>query len=228
MEMNAFKSQQFRWAKGASQVARKLLGAILTAKIPLRVKFEAFLHLTNNFNYLLLICLLLLSLPYQVYVSQHQWDYSLLLYLPIFVVTTVNLFAFYWVSQRSQQAVNSPDISPDISPWRFSYQIFLLLSVGVGMSLNQSLAVCDGLIRTGTDFVRTPKYGIVSRSDTWITKRYRGAKTWMLLLEVLMMMYLAVTIAFATYHAHYLSLPFLLLFFVGYSYVLSLSLFQRR
>ncbi|MEL6815144.1 MAG: cellulose synthase family protein, partial [Cyanobacteria bacterium J06598_3] len=82
MEMNAFKSQQFRWAKGASQVAKKLLGTVFTAPLPVHVKFEAFLHLTNNVNYLLLMVLLLLSLPYQIYVSQHQWQYGLLIYIP--------------------------------------------------------------------------------------------------------------------------------------------------
>ncbi|MEL7510750.1 MAG: glycosyltransferase [Cyanobacteria bacterium J06554_3] len=220
VEMNSFKSQQFRWAKGASQVAKKLLGNVLRADIPLHVKFEAFLHLTNNFNYLLLVVLLLLSLPYQIYVSQHQWEYSLIIYLPIFVVTTLNLLGFYWVSQRVQNTT--------ISPLQFGYHIFFLLSIGIGMSLNQSLAVCDGLLRFGTDFVRTPKHGVVTASESWKSKKYRGAKTWVLALELLMLMYLAVTILFAAYHSHYLSLPFLFMFFIGYSYVLRLSLFQTR
>ena len=220
VEMNSFKSQQFRWAKGASQVTKKLLGKVLRADIPLHVKFEAFLHLTNNFNYLLLMALLLLSLPYQVYVSQHQWEYGLIIYLPIFIVTTLNLFVFYGVSQRAQNST--------ISPFQFGYHIFFLLSVGIGMSLNQSLAVCDGLLRFGTDFVRTPKHGVVAAAESWKTKKYRGANTCLLALERLMLMYLAVTILFATYHAHYLSLPFLFMFFIVYSYVLRLSLFQSR
>ncbi|AFY40284.1 Glucomannan 4-beta-mannosyltransferase [[Leptolyngbya] sp. PCC 7376] len=221
MEMNSFKSQQFRWAKGASQVAKKILGSVLRAKIPLHVKFEAFLHLTNNFNYLLLMVLLLLSLPYQIYISQHQWEYGLYIYLPIFVITTLNLFGFYWVSQRAQ----NNDLE---SPWRFGYHIFFLLSLGIGMSLNQSLAVCDGLLRFGTEFVRTPKHGLVNRFESWKTKKYRGAKTWVVGLELLMLTYLAITIGFALYHGHFLSLPFLVMFFVGYAYVLKLGLFQYR
>ena len=51
VEMNSFKSQQFRWAKGSIQVAKKLLPTILRAKIPFGVKLEAFFHLTNNFAY---------------------------------------------------------------------------------------------------------------------------------------------------------------------------------
>ena len=220
MEMNSFKAQQFRWAKGASQVTKKLLSRIFRSRVPLYVKFEAFLHLTNNFNYLLLIGLLILSLPYQVYISQYHWRYSLLIYLPIFLCTTINLLAFYWVSQQEQNI--------QTSPLRFGYQALCLMSIGIGMSLNQSLAVCDGLLRTGTDFVRTPKHGVIQNSETWTTKKYRGAKTGVLCLELLMILYLAVTIVFAIYHTHYLSLPFLMLFLSGYSYVLSLGLFQKR
>lgn len=220
MEMNSFKAQQFRWAKGASQVAKKLLLSIFRSQEPLYVKVEAFLHLTNNFNYLLLLLLLLLLLPYQIYITQHQLTYGLLIYVPLFISTTLNLLGFYWVSQKEQ--------SMQLSAWRFGYQSFLLMSIGIGLSLNQSLAVCDGLLRTGTDFIRTPKHGVIKSSETWITKRYRGAKTGVLCLELLMLLYLGVTTAFAAYHAHYLSLPFLLMFSVGYGYVLGLGLFQRR
>ena len=220
MEMNAFKSQQFRWAKGASQVAKKLLSRLFRAPLPLYVKFEAFLHLTNNFNYLLLLVLLLLSLPYQIYVSEHQWQYGLLIYIPIFLVTTINLVGFYWVSQKEQQPIQSV--------WNFSLQILCLMSLGIGLSLNQSLAVCDGLIGSNSDFIRTPKHGIVSKSESWKNKRYRGAKTWVLCLEMLMLIYLTITIGFAVYHTHYLSLPFLMIFFLGHTYVLGLGLFQRK
>ena len=220
VEMNSFKSQQFRWAKGASQVAKKLLFTVFRAPLPIHTKFEAFLHLTNNFNYLLLIVLLLLSLPYQIYVSQHQWQYGLLIYIPIFLVTTINLLGFYWVSQQEQQSVHRPV--------QFLTHILSLMSLGIGLSLNQSLAVCDGLLGTDSDFIRTPKHGVVDKSQSWKNKRYRGAKTWVLCLEMIMIVYLAATIIFAIAHTHYLSLPFLVLFFTGYAYVLSLGLFQRR
>ncbi|MDA0269353.1 MAG: glycosyltransferase [Cyanobacteria bacterium] len=116
MEMNSFKSQQFRWAKGASQVANKLLPAVFRADIPLHVKCESFLHMTNNVNYVLLLAVLLLSLPYQIYISQNHWDQNLFLYLPIFVGTTLNLFCFYLVSQY-EQGITKPF-------WKFVYDIF--------------------------------------------------------------------------------------------------------
>lgn len=57
VEMNAFKSQQHRWAKGSIQTARKLLPMILKSDLPFAVKREAFFHLTNNMAYLLMVLL---------------------------------------------------------------------------------------------------------------------------------------------------------------------------
>ena len=63
VEMSAFKSQQHRWAKGSIQTCRKVLPAVLRADVPWRVKAEAFLHLTANFNYLLVLALCVLIVP---------------------------------------------------------------------------------------------------------------------------------------------------------------------
>ncbi len=220
MEMNSFKSQQFRWAKGASQVAKKLLLPILTSKAPWHVKLEAFFHLTNNFNYLLLLVLLLLSLPYQLFLAETGWRYGLAIHLPLFLITTLSLLAFYSVAQEEQRG--------QYSLWKLTSNLFLLMSVGIGLSINQSLAVYDGLFRVGRDFVRTPKHGVTSNEEDWKTRKYRATRNLVPYLELSMVVYLLVTISVAVVNAHYLSLPFLLLFLIGYVYVLSLSMFQRR
>lgn len=226
VEMNSFKSQQFRWAKGASQVAKKLLIPILRSKQPFYVKFEAVLHMTNNLNYFLLLIILLLSLPYQMYVSQNNFNYSILIYLPIFMGTTFNLLFFYWVSQRERK--NYVQDREAFSPGKFGINMFGLMAIGIGLSINQSLAVCEGFLRFGTDFVRTPKYGMVHAKESWRAKKYRGDKTfWILCLESLMVCYLLITILFTIHVGHYLSLPFLFLFTLGHLYVLTLGLFQR-
>jgi cellulose synthase/poly-beta-1,6-N-acetylglucosamine synthase-like glycosyltransferase len=63
VEMNSFKSQQHRWAKGSIQTCMKLLPTILRSNQPLKVKVEAFFHLTANFNYLLMCMLSVLMFP---------------------------------------------------------------------------------------------------------------------------------------------------------------------
>ncbi len=72
--MNAFKSQQHRWAKGSIQTCRKLLPRILRSNLPLHVKAEAFFHLTANFNYPLMVLLSLLMFPSMVRALQHGLD----------------------------------------------------------------------------------------------------------------------------------------------------------
>jgi cellulose synthase/poly-beta-1,6-N-acetylglucosamine synthase-like glycosyltransferase len=220
MEMNAFKSQQFRWAKGASQVANKLLPTIFRADIPLHVKLESFLHMTNNVNYLLLLAVLLLSLPYQIYIAENHWEQDLFIYLPIFIGTTLNLICFYLVSQYEQGIRKSG--------WKFMSDIFFLMSIGVGLSINQSLAVCEGFLQVDSEFIRTPKHGVINNTENWITKKYRAAKTRTIILEFSMLAYLALTLVLAIYYQHYWSLPFLILFNFGYFYVLRLSVFQSR
>ena len=50
VEMHGFQIQQSRWAKGLTQVAKKLLPTILKADLPKRVKLEAIMHLTPNIS----------------------------------------------------------------------------------------------------------------------------------------------------------------------------------
>ncbi|PZD73747.1 Beta-monoglucosyldiacylglycerol synthase [Acaryochloris thomasi RCC1774] len=220
MEMNSFKAQQFRWAKGASQVMKKLLLPILKSNAPLSVKGEAFLHLTNNFNYLLLMALLLLSLPYQIYLTQAPWQHGVFIHLPLFLITTLSVLCFYFVSTREQPL--------KLPLWKLVHNIVLLMSVGIGLSINQSLAVCAGLFGGGVDFIRTPKHGVVSRQESWKTKKYRAARNLLPYLELFMAVYLTITIGVALNNQHFLSIPFLALFWSGYVYVLALSISQRR
>ncbi|MEM8611998.1 MAG: cellulose synthase family protein [Cyanobacteria bacterium P01_H01_bin.105] len=220
MEMNSFKSQQFRWAKGSSQVVKLLLPSILRANFPAHIKWEAFFHLTNNFNYLLMLLLLLLSLPYQLYVMPYSWQYAIFFYAPLSLVTCLGPISFYLIAQP-----RTNDIWPS---WHLVKNILLLMGVGIGLSINQSLAVCDGLLRNNKDFIRTPKHGVIGTTESWIDKKYRAAKNWVPYLELAMMVYLIVTIAIAFSNHHYLSLPFLILFLAGYVYTFSLSVFQTR
>ena len=218
-EMNSFKSQQYRWAKGSIQTARKLLPAIARSDVPFRVKVEAFFHLTNNFAYPLLLLLSILLLPNLILRTEHGVREVLLIDLPLFIGTTLSLACFYLTSQR--------EIDP-IGWKRAVARLPLVLSLGIGLCVNQTRAVVEALAGSETEFVRTPKHGLVSRLEAWSKKRYRSAPGAMPLLECLLAAYFAVTFVLALRGGHYLSLPFLGLFLVGYTYVGVLSLHQSR
>ena len=218
VEMNSFKSQQFRWAKGSIQVAKKLLPTIMRSNAPLSVKTEAFFHLTNNFAYPLLLLLSLLLLPNLLVRTTHGLREVLLIDLPLFFGTTLSVAAFYITSQREI----------DRGGWmRTIKRLPLMMSLGIGLCINQTRAVLEALMqRESGEFVRTPKHGVVAKIEGWKTKKYRAAKTIVPALEVGFAAYFALAIVMAMKNGHWVSLPFLLLFFLGYAYVGLLSLRQ--
>ena len=220
VEMNSFKSQQFRWAKGSIQVAKKLLPTIMRANVPWSVKAEAFFHLTNNFAYPLLLLLSMLLLPNLLVRTHHGWREVVLIDLPLFFGTTLSVAAFYITSQREI----------DRQGWmRTLKRLPLMMSLGIGLCINQTRAVLEALFaRESGEFVRTPKHGVREKVERWRTKKYRSAKTIVPALEVGCALYFGVAMVMAMRNGHYLSMPFLLLFFVGYAYVGVLSAFQSR
>ncbi|MCK5797473.1 MAG: glycosyl transferase family 2, partial [Deltaproteobacteria bacterium] len=221
VEMNSFKSQQFRWAKGSIQVAKKLLPTILRSDVPARVKWEAFFHLTDNIAYPLLLLLSLLLLPNLIVRTQHGWRAVVLIDLPLFLGTTMSVVTFYLVSQRE---LGRPD-----GGWRrMIFRLPLMLAVGIGLCVNQTRAVFEALLDKETEFIRTPKHGVEAKNEKWTAKRYRAARTLVPYFEIFMALYFVAAAVVAIIGGHFVSLPFLMLFLVGYGYVGALSVYQRR
>jgi cellulose synthase/poly-beta-1,6-N-acetylglucosamine synthase-like glycosyltransferase len=220
VEMNAFKSQQFRWAKGSIQVAKKLLPSIWRSKdVPFGVKMEAFFHLTNNFAYPLLLLLSILLLPNLLVRTRHGLREVLLIDLPLFFGTTLSIASFYITSQREIQRNWKPTLR----------RLPLMMSLGIGLCINQTRAVIEALLgQDSGEFVRTPKHGVVRRFEGWTAKKYRATKTLIPFVEVLFAVYFAIATCIAMNAGHYISLPFMLLFTLGFGYVGVLSLHQSR
>jgi cellulose synthase/poly-beta-1,6-N-acetylglucosamine synthase-like glycosyltransferase len=225
VEMSSFKSQQFRWAKGSIQVAKKLLPTILRSNATFAQKSEAFFHLTNNLAYPLLLWLSLLLLPNLVFRTEHGWREVLMIDLPLFFGTTLSIASFYLASQREIQLLRNPDIKPRME-WSVIRRLPLVMSLGIGLCVNQTRAVLEALAGRETEFVRTPKHGIRGKLESWSGKKYRAAKSVTPFLELGMAAYFAVAMAVAVQNRHYLSLPFLALFLCGFGYVGWGSLWQ--
>jgi cellulose synthase/poly-beta-1,6-N-acetylglucosamine synthase-like glycosyltransferase len=217
VEMNAFKSQQHRWAKGSVQTCRKLLPRILRAKLPLGVKAEAFFHLTANFNYPLMCILSLLMFPSMVIRYNMGWYEMLLIDIPLFFAATFSFCSFYTVCQR--------EIHTDW-PARIKFVPFLM-SVGIGLSINNTRAVFEALLNKQTEFTRTPKYRIEGASDEWVGKKYRQSVAVQPLIELALGLYFTATVFYALANGIYGTLPFLVLFQVGFLYTGVLSIVQQ-
>jgi glycosyltransferase involved in cell wall biosynthesis len=225
VEMSAFKSQQFRWAKGSVQVAKKLLPTILRSNATFAQKSEAFFHLTNNLAYPLLLLLSLLLLPNLALRTKHGIREVLLIDLPLFFGTTLSIASFYLASQREIRRLTHPGARAGI-PWAVLRRLPLVMSVGIGLCVNQTRAVVEALLGRETEFVRTPKHGIRGRLESWSGKKYRAAKSLTPFIEMAMAGYFVIAMVFALRNGHYVSMPFLALFLCGFGYVGWGSLWQ--
>src|SRR6476620_11159943 len=217
VEMNAFKSQQHRWAKGSIQTCMKLLPRILSSKQPLKVKVEAFFHLTANFNYLLMCALSVLMFPAMWVRYNMGWYEMLLIDVPLFAAATLSVCNFYIVSQR--------ELYPN---WRqrLKYLPFLM-SIGIGLCVNNTRAVLEALFKKESEFARTPKYGIERDGDEWVGKKYHQSVGVQPIIEVALGLYFTATVFYALVNQIYGTLPFLMLFQVGFLYTGLLSILQQ-
>src|SRR6478672_11298823 len=217
VEMNAFKSQQHRWAKGSIQTCRKLLPHILAADVPFGVKAEAFFHLTANFNYPLMVILSILMFPSMVIRYNMGWYEMLLIDVPLFFAATFSVCNFYMVCQR--------EIYPD---WRARIKYLpFLMSIGIGLCINNTRAVFEALLDKQTDFMRTPKYRIEGDSDDFVGKKYRQSVAVQPLIELALGLYFTATVFYALANQIYGTLPFLVLFQIGFLYTGLLSIVQQ-
>jgi cellulose synthase/poly-beta-1,6-N-acetylglucosamine synthase-like glycosyltransferase len=217
VEMNGFKSQQHRWAKGSIQTCRKLLPAILASNAPLGVKVEAFFHLTANFNYPLMCVLSVLMFPSMVIRYNMGWYEMLLIDVPLFFAATFSVCNFYIVCQR--------ELHRD---WwtRLKYLPFLM-SIGIGLCINNTRAVFEALLNKQTEFARTPKYRIEGESDEWVGKKYRQSVAVQPLIELVLGLYFTATVFYAIANQIYGTLPFLVLFQIGFLYTGLMSIVQQ-
>ena len=218
VEVNAWKTQQHRWAKGSIQTARKLLPRVLKSPLPLRVKAESFFHLTGNLSYLLMAIVAVLIFPAILARTHMGWYKVFLIDIPLFSMATFAVSSFYISSQR--------EINP---AWRSQIKYLpCLMSIGMGISLNNAKAVLEALLGHRTSFHRTPKYRIEQPTDTWQGKRYRIGRTWMPLAELALSVYFCGLIGFCARREVYFPIPFLMMFGFGFLYIGAMSLWQGK
>src|SRR6266480_5546426 len=209
VEMNSFKSQQARWAKGLIQTAIKLLPRILRSDLPWKIKIEAFFHLTANICYPLMIALSFLLLPAMIVRFNQGWFQMLYIDLPLWLASTASVSMFYLVSQR--------ELYPD---WRLRLKYLpFLMSLGISLSVSNSKSVMEALLGIKSSFKRTPKFKIESKTDRWATKKYRRRTGVMPLFELSLGAYFALIVLYAFINQNYPTIPFLMLFVVGFTYM---------
>ena len=208
-EINALKAQQFRWTKGAIETAKKILPVLWKSNVPLRIKLQSTFHLSNNivFPFILLAAILNVPLIFIKNSGSHEVYFAL---MSVFVLAFISTFLFYLYSQK--------DVRTD---WRKKIVLFPLFMAGsMGLAVNNSRAVFEGLLNRKSEFVRTPKFKVVDEKDSWTGKKYLNSKLgFSVLIESVMAIYCFIGVVSSIYFLEIAALPFQLLFFTGFSFV---------
>ena len=202
-DMAALRAQQFRWAKGTVQTARKLLPGILRSQLSLTQRIEAAFHMLPHFAYPLMLLLSILLLPALILMPATDLKTMLVVDLPLCIGATGSLVTFYAMAERSQGR----------SAWHAVMTMPSLIALGAGLSPHLTRAVIEGVRTMAGEFVRTPKRG----RDA---SRYRQATKWPMA-EIALGCLSGASVIVAIQTNHWFALPFAGLFMIGYFYVAS-------
>ncbi len=208
VQINAFKRQQFRWAKGSIQCAKKLIPAVAKADITFFKKMEAILHLTYYLVHPMMVALLLLSLPLMLFMDPRLFDFN------IFTLGSLGPLAMYALSQKELY-----------TDWKSRLKYLPMLTIiGTGISVNNTCAVIEALLNKGGVFHRTPKFGIERNTDQWNIKKYRLDFPFMTVLELALGVYAIAALYLAFVTRNYFLVPFIALYVLGYFYISGLTI----
>jgi cellulose synthase/poly-beta-1,6-N-acetylglucosamine synthase-like glycosyltransferase len=217
VDMNGFKAQQARWAKGLIQTAKKILPKVFRSDVPFFVKCEAFFHLTANISYPLMVLLSTMLLPAMIVRFYQGWFQMLVIDLPLFLASTCSISSFYLAAQK--------ELHPKDWLKTFLYMPFVM-ATGIGLSVRNAQAVIEALVGKKSEFARTPKFSIEGKTGSFAAKKYKNKAGWMPYFEIALGLYFASTILYAVRNENYATVPFLLLFVWGYLYTGVMSLSQ--
>jgi cellulose synthase/poly-beta-1,6-N-acetylglucosamine synthase-like glycosyltransferase len=208
VEIQSFKAQQCRWAKGAMQTCKKVLMKVLKGDFDAGEKMECWYHLTGNITYPLMVILSLILFPALIVRYNQGWFQLLTIDLPLFILSFSSVSTFYITSQKALH-----------KDWvkRIAY-LPGLMAVGIGMTIPGSKAVLEGVIGLKSAFVRTPKFSVAGKKGEWMSKKYRGDISFTTILEITFGLYFAFVTLYAWNLGIYGVIPFLLLFVWGYLY----------
>lgn len=212
----ALKSQQFRWTKGAIETMKKLFPVVMKSDMPFKLKVQSFIHLCSNLAYPFILLAAILNLPVMLIKIDGEFD-TIFRFMSIFIFAFISSFLFYLYSQK--------DVYHDWQKRIIYFPVFMAGSMG--FSVNNTKAVFEGLLGKKSEFVRTPKYKIMGKEESWKGKKYVSKKLSVTTyLEALMAVYTFCGVVLAIATAQIAAIPFQLMFFFGFATVSYLSIRQ--
>ncbi len=213
-DINSLRSQQFRWTKGAIEASKKLLPKVWKSKLPLRIKLHSTIHLSSSMVYPFVLLIGILQVPIVFIKHSGEFDATFMM-MSGFIFAFFGSFVFYLYSQK--------DVYSD---WRRRIYLFPVFMAGsMGLSVNNTKAVIEGLMNRKSEFVRTPKYGGTGKQGSWADKRYTQRKmNWVSIAEFVLALYCLAGIIMSIVDLEIAAIPFQLLYFAGFGTISYLSI----
>jgi len=216
-EMNSLKSQQFRWMKGGAETAKKMLPTIWRAHISWSKKFHATYHLLASTIFLFVFLMGVFSVPVLFFLGENsliQMDAEVFAY---FLIGLLSIIGIYFVGNV---------VAPfNEGPWykrlfKFVVLFPLFLSLSMGLSLHNSVAIIQGYRGKRSPFIRTPKFNIQSVKDSFLNKQYIERKlSWTTIFEGILALYFGAAIVWALYFHQYTFIVYHLMLFLGFGFI---------
>ena len=215
VELNGYKSQQYRWNKGGAEVAIKLLPKILSKKLNFNIKLNALHHLLSSSLYIVLFLVLLLSLVITLF--QENYPHWLFNFGIVFFAGFIAIGFVYYLGYRSGKPTKS-------KPLQFIVLFMAFISVSMGMTLHNAKAVLSAYLGRKSPFVRTAKYNLSNKKEKWQKKQYVHHLDWVVFGEGLIILCLIYIIGSSIYNNFWGFLPLHLTALYGYSFVFYYSI----
>ncbi len=193
-EMHGLKSQQFRWMKGGAETARKILPTIWKSDLSMIEKFHASSHLLSSSVFLFIFIIGVFSVPLIYFIGKINFNMDI---LAVFMISLMSISIIYFVA-NVQTAWQGQSLIRKIIKFIFLFPVFLSLSMG--LSLHNSIAVLQGYRGKKSAFIRTPKFNIVSLQDKFNKGKYRKTKiSFATIMEGVLSIYFLLAVIAAVY-----------------------------
>ena len=183
-EMNGLKSQQFRWMKGGAENARKLLPQIWKSQLNFSQKMQATAHLMSSGVFLFVFVAGVFSVPLIFAIQSLGFDSR---YFGFFLIALLSVISVYYVA-NVQAELKKESYGRMLLKFILLFPIFLSLSMG--LSLHNTVAVIQGYLGKKSPFIRTPKFNIKGIKDNFNKRNYLAPKLpWTTIVEGLLAVY---------------------------------------
>lgn len=218
--VGAYKSQQYRWNKGAAETHLKVWKKVWLSKLDFKTKFHALLQLFKGLGFVSSFILTLMSVPVLYYKTVSDQTVLLMQVLSFTLVCVVILTLFYYSSLIKQHT------KPNKRLWYFIKKFPGFMALSLGCSFHNSVAVLEGYLKIKTPFIRTPKFNLLGGGSN-DKVNYKSNVSWLTYFEGILAIYFVYALGLAFYVNDFTFLPFHMLLAFGYGFFFIYSFMQK-